>query len=186
MPMKLPETLSVRLITRIISALVLVSLLFTLHWAHRTDHALQRAGRIYHVDPLLLRAIGMRESRLNPKARGAAGEIGMFQIMPNTAKHWAEVVKRENPTEEQLFRVSLNAEICAWYIRRGLDRFDHQEDPLPFALAFYNAGPSRAVRWEKELPEHIEFTRFIPFPSTRAYVTSILEDYRGMQGGGSR
>lgn len=33
----------------------------------------------------LLRAIAMQESGMDPTARGAAGEVGMFQIMPTTA-----------------------------------------------------------------------------------------------------
>ncbi|MGA0367955.1 MAG: lytic transglycosylase domain-containing protein [Kiritimatiellia bacterium] len=148
-------------------------------WMHRIDRAMLRAGKKHRVDPLLLRAVGITESNLNPKAVGAAGEIGMFQIMPNTARHWAEKTGHKAPDTPQLFRVGLNAQISAWYLREGLDEFADREDPLPYALAYYNAGPSRVRAWVVDPVPGIPFTESIPFPSTRAYVTKILGIYRG-------
>ncbi len=168
-----------RRVVRALPALFLLcALTACLHRHHRTDRALLGAARLHHIDARLLRAVALRESRMNPSARGAAGEIGLFQILPNTAKHWAEVHQRPPPSEARLFRVTLNAEIAAWYLRRGLDRFPHRADPLPFALAYYNAGPSRAIDWDQRLPDGIDFQDFIPFPSTRAYVRDILDTYQ--------
>lgn len=163
-------------------------------WAYRAEHALLkkgpigkteqgilRASRLYHLDVKLLQAVAYQESRMNPDARGKAGEIGMFQIMPNTAKHWADVTGNPIPTEAQLFRVHTNAEIAAWYLRRGLNQFDHRADPLPFALAYYNAGPSRAIAWEKNLPAELAFHEYIPFPTTRKYVIEITRRFRSRQ-----
>lgn len=148
-------------------------------WLHRIDRAMLRAGKKHRVDPLLLRAVAITESNLNPKAVGAAGEIGMFQIMPNTARHWAEKTGHTPPDTPQLFRVKLNAQISAWYLREGLDEFADREDPLPYALAYYNAGPSRVRAWVADPVPGIPFPESIPFPSTRAYVTKILGIYRG-------
>jgi soluble lytic murein transglycosylase len=55
-------------------------------------------------------------------------------------------------------------------------------DPIPFALAEYNAGASRAQRWAggegaRPIAGH-EFQRNIDFPGTKQYVASILERYR--------
>ncbi len=138
------------------------------------EQSLLRAARLYDLEVKLLQAVAYQESRMNPDARGAAGEIGMFQIMPGTAQHWAEVTGNAVPTEKQLFLVQNNAEIAAWYLRRGIDRFQHRNDPLPFALAYYNAGPSRAVTWEKNLPPGVAFHEYIPFPTTRKYVIDIM------------
>lgn len=162
----------------IFSALLL---LFTVGgwWTYRIERALLRAGRLYDIDWHFLRAVAMQETRMNPKAVGAAGEIGLFQIMPNTAKHWSRETNRPVLNEKQLFNLKNNAEISAWYLRQGINRFSEQEDPLPYALAYYNAGPSRAIRWAEELPEGVPFANYIPFSSTRKYVTNILEIYRG-------
>ena len=61
-----------------------------------------------------------------------------------------------------------------------------------YALASYNAGESRVVRWKAERPglDQDEFIDDIPFPETQNYVKRILgtaEDYRLLYGkGGGR
>jgi len=151
----------------------------TLRHAHRIDAALIGAAAEERLDWRLLRAVAMQESRMNPRARGAAGEIGMFQIMPKTARHWAERTGNPVPAEEQLFAVGLNARISAWYLRQGLNEFAHRRDPLPFALAYYNAGPGRIRAWERNVAEDEDLIPHIPFPSTRSYVSNILNALRG-------
>jgi len=56
-----------------------------------------------------------------------------------------------------------------------------------YALASYNAGESRVVRWKAERPglDEDEFIDDIPFPETQNYVKRILgtaEDYRRLYG----
>jgi hypothetical protein len=41
------------------------------------------AGQTYGIDPYLIAAMGVRESGLNPFAKGAVGELGILQINPN-------------------------------------------------------------------------------------------------------
>ena len=58
-----------------------------------------------------------------------------------------------------------------------------------YALAGYNAGEHRVVRWQKEAPglPADEFIDNIPFPETQNYVKRILgtaEDYRRLYGAG--
>ena len=47
---------------------------------HRHDGVIRTAAAQYGVDPALVKAVVWRESRFNPKARGAAGELGLMQI----------------------------------------------------------------------------------------------------------
>jgi soluble lytic murein transglycosylase len=58
-----------------------------------------------------------------------------------------------------------------------------------YALASYNAGENRVVRWKAERPgmDEDEFIDDIPFPETQNYVKRILgtaEDYRRLYGEG--
>jgi soluble lytic murein transglycosylase len=58
---------------------------------------------------------------------------------------------------------------------------------IHFALATYNAGPSRIAKWIAAKPglERDEFIDDIPFPETQNYVKRILgtaEDYRRLYG----
>ncbi len=50
------------------------------------------------------------------------------------------------------------------------------EDSEPLALAAYNAGASRAVRWMNEfgIDDMDEFVEQIPFNETRNYVKRVL------------
>ena len=54
-------------------------------------------------------------------------------------------------------------------------------------IAAYNAGPSRAAEWNKVAEggkplSGEEFINRIDIPSTRAYVTSIMDRYRKLKG----
>jgi soluble lytic murein transglycosylase-like protein len=53
-------------------------------------------------------------------------------------------------------------------------------------IAAYNAGPTRAAEWNRAEPGRPltgpEYIERINIPSTRAYVTSILERYRKKKG----
>ena len=58
---------------------------------------------------------------------------------------------------------------------------------LKLALASYNAGENRVVRWKAERPglDQDEFIDDIPFPETQNYVKKVLgtaEDYRRLYG----
>ncbi|HEY6070531.1 MAG TPA: hypothetical protein VIU85_04080, partial [Chthoniobacterales bacterium] len=58
--------------------------------------------------------------------------------------------------------------------------WQNESDPLPFALAEYNAGASRAQRWvgaDGANANANDFLGHIDFPATRNYVRSILDRY---------
>jgi len=85
----------------------------------------------------------------------------------------------------QLFEAKTNLEAGTWYLRRAMEHWDHQSDPIPFALAEYNAGASRAQRWSggngvTDISER-QFLQKIDFPATRRYVESIIDRYRFYQ-----
>jgi hypothetical protein len=49
------------------------------------SHLIVRACRRHGIDPWLLAAMAVRESGLNPDARGAMGELGVLQLHPYSA-----------------------------------------------------------------------------------------------------
>ena len=158
---------------RIVFGALLCGVLGWFGWHYRVEQALVQAAQGEGVPKKLLWAVAIQETRMKPDAVGAAGEIGLMQIMPITARHWAEETGQDVPTEEELFRPGLNARIGAWYLRKGLDEGKGADDALAYALAYYNAGPARARKWEKDLPQGIRFEDYIPFSSTRKYVKQV-------------
>ncbi|MCZ2079022.1 MAG: lytic transglycosylase domain-containing protein [Bryobacterales bacterium] len=84
------------------------------------------------IDPRLALAVASKESGLNQAARGSKGEIGVFQLMPGTAKDLGV-----NPLD-----LSQNIEGGVRYLRQLLHRYG---DPGK-ALAAYNGGPGNMDR----------------------------------------
>src|SRR5213076_2987963 len=151
----------------------------------RYDELIRSVAIAHHLDTMLVKAVVWRESRFDPKKYGGAGERGLMQVSEKAANEWAREAKVDNFRVEELFDPKTNLEAGSWYLHRALQHWEQQPDPLPFALAEYNAGASRAQRWaggdDTTGVTTPEFLRKIDFPGTRKYVDSIIERYRFYQ-----
>src|ERR1700686_4930884 len=101
----------------------------------------------HQLDPMLVKAVVWRESRFDRQKYGTAGERGLMQVSEKAANEWAREYKIDNFQVEQLFDPETDLKAGAWYLQRAFQHWESQPDPLPFALAEYNAGASRAKRW---------------------------------------
>ena len=135
----------------------------------------------HRLDPMLVKAVVWRESRFDPNKNGSAGERGLMQVSERAAREWARENKIDNFHIEKLFDPKTNLEAGTWYLRRAFEHWETQSDPLPFALAEYNAGASRAQRWSGGNGAAAiapgTFLKRIDFPGTRKYVDSIIARY---------
>ncbi|MFR0717956.1 lytic transglycosylase domain-containing protein [Pseudomonas putida] len=118
------------------------------------------AARIHDVPQALLHALIKAESGYNPRARSAAGAVGLMQLMPDTAREMG-VEDRLDPED--------NIKGGARYLKRMLRLFDND---ITLAVAAYNAGPEAVLR-RGAVP---------PFAETRRYVPAVLREYRKLQG----
>lgn len=111
------------------------------------------------IDPRLIFALVMQESRFNPRAVSSAGAQGLGQLMPGTAAGLGV----RNPCDIQ-------QNLCGTtrYIGFQLNRFGR----LSFALAAYNAGPN-AVNRHGGVP---------PYRETQNYVSRIWRNYARLAG----
>jgi soluble lytic murein transglycosylase len=145
------------------------------------DRLIRSVATEHHLDPMLVKAVVWRESRFDPKKHGGAGERGLMQVSEKAANEWARENKIDNFRVEKLFDPKTNLEAGTWYLRRAFEHWETQSDPMPFALAEYNAGASRAQRWSggngvDAMPAQT-FLKKIDFPGTRKYVDSIIARY---------
>jgi soluble lytic murein transglycosylase len=148
---------------------------------HQYDRLIHSVALEHHLDPMLVKAVVWRESRFDPKKRGSHGERGLMQVTERAANEWARENKISGFNAEQLFDPKTNLQAGTWYLHRAMEHWTHQSDPIPFALAEYNAGASRAQRWSggnglADIPER-QFLEKIDFPATRKYVESIINRY---------
>ena len=145
------------------------------------DTLIRSVAAEHRVDPMLVKAVVWRESRFDARKFGSAGERGLMQVTEGAAKEWVQENRVENFRVEELFDPKVNLQAGTWYLARAIKRWNHQVDPIPFALAEYNAGASRAQRWaggdDAAVVPPNTFRNNIDFPGTRNYVDSILSRY---------
>jgi soluble lytic murein transglycosylase len=145
---------------------------------HQYDPIITSVATEHRLDPMLVKAVVWRESRFDRNKYGTAGERGLMQVSAKAANEWARENKIENFNVDDLFDTKTNLEAGSWYLRRALDHWQIESEPVPFALAEYNAGASRAQRWVGgDGISANQFLNNIDFPATRSYVQSILNRY---------
>src|SRR5437762_11213935 len=137
----------------------------------RYDELIRCVAIAHHLDRMLVKAVVGRESRFDPKKYGGAGERGLMQVSEKAANEWARENKIDNFRVEQLFDPKTNLDAGTWYLHRAFEHWAAQSDPMPFALAEYNAGASRTQRWSGgndvgAMPSQT-FLKKIDLPGTR-------------------
>ena len=134
------------------------------------DQLIRTVAEEHRIDPMLVKAVIWRESRFDPMKFGGAGERGLMQLTEGAAKEWAQDSRIADFRVEELMDPKVNVQAGTWYLARAMKRWSKQSDPVPFALAEYNAGASRAQRWaggdDIVIPPNT-FRDNIDFPGTR-------------------
>ena len=151
------------------------------YWPQIRRHATE-----HHLDPYMIAALIEQESTFTADVRSAANAYGLMQIVPATGRQYARLLKLPRFSVAMLTTADTNLKMGTAYFADLVKQFGASH----FALASYNAGVSRVVRWMAERPgvEREEFIDDIPFHETQDYVKKIMsraEDYRRLYGPGS-
>ena len=107
------------------------------------------------------------ESALNPRAKSSAGAVGLFQLMPGTARRFG---LRTAPVDDRMMPEK-SASAAAQYLK-----FLRQEFGCwSLALAAYNAGEGRVmeIMQKRKARTFEEVKRYLP-SETRAYVPKVM------------
>lgn len=101
------------------------------------DAAIITAANATGISPKVLKSVLISESSLNPKATGAAGELGIAQFMPATwaeesRKFWGETLPPE-AAYDPYKAIPVAANYIAWLLRQTRGEY-------AAALAAYNGG----------------------------------------------
>ncbi len=110
------------------------------------------------VDPAIALSIARAESGFRHEARSSHGAVGVFQLMPSTAR-----------------RMGLNAYSLNDNIRGGIMYYKNMYKmfgSMELALAAYNAGPGNVKRYNNKIP---------PYKETKNFVAKIIRDYNRMK-----
>ena len=167
---------------------------FNQYWIHRYDALIARQAAVYRLDPDLVWSVIYEETYFSPWKKGDAGEVGLMQVTPTVAREWAaetgmrsfEEQMRRDP-EGALRSPERNIQVGCWYLEKIAKDYRGTPGWEARVVAAYNAGPSRAADWNRVAPGQRpltadEFVARIDIPSTRSYVSSVLERYRKKKG----
>jgi len=174
-----------------ILAIVLASgaYFFRNYWEHRYDEVITQQARIYRLDERLVWSLIYEETWFRDEAVGEAGEIGLMQVTPLVAREWAKETglrEFERETSENvvpfLSDPQRNIQVGSWYLEKLRESYRGVPAETAMTLAAFNAGASRVEEWTRgtdtaKLSE-ADFVARIGIPSTKSYVSSILERYR--------
>ncbi len=148
--------------------------------------AIKKQSALHGLDPYMIAALIAQESTFDAGVRSSANAWGLMQIVPATGRRLARTLGIRRFTTATLTNADINIRLGTLYFSQLSDRFGGAY----YALASYNAGENRVVRWKSERPgiDEDEFIDDIPFPETQNYVKRILgtaEDYRRLYGDGT-
>jgi len=144
---------------------------------------IRKHANAYDLDPYVMAALIAQESTFDPDIRSVANAWGLMQVVPATGRRLARNLGMRRFSTSTLTNPEANIRLGMLYFSQLVRRFGG----IYYALASYNAGENRVVRWKAERPglDEDEFIDDIPFPETQNYVKRILgtaEDYRLLYG----
>ncbi len=117
------------------------------------------AAERYKIDPALIKAIILAESRYDHMAVSKRGAVGLMQLMPSTADALGV---------EDIYDPVHNINAGVKYIKQLLELYNGD---IKLALAAYNAGRDK-VRKYNGIP---------PYKATKTYIKKVFEYYWSYQ-----
>lgn len=141
---------------------------------------LPRSTRNGAAEDAMVLALSRQESEFYPGAISSANARGLMQMIPRYARAEARRVGVS-------FRESWLTDDPNYSLRLGRGFLDELVDQFDgsyvLAAAAYNAGPTRARQWIRELGDPrapgvdpVDWIEMIPFGETRNYVQRVLEN----------
>ncbi len=102
-----------------------------------------------------------------------------MQIRPAAASEWARAERIVGFSSDDLLNPATNTLAGTWYLGKLLKRYAQTDNPLPFALADYNAGRGNVLKWDRGPAQtnSAAFINQISFPGTRSYVRSVIQRF---------
>lgn len=131
---------------------------------------IEKYSQEYKVDPKVVISVMKVESDFNPSAQSHTNAKGLMQIMPDTSKHIAKLLKL-NPNSIDLNDPETNIQLGTYYLKYLMNNF-HNMDTV---FAAYNGGFGNVNNWlkdEKYSSDGVSLKN-IPAQETKNYVKKV-------------
>ena len=148
-----------------------LSLLKTLYPLKYEDYV-EVYAKENNLSPAFVYAVIKCESNFDNEALSNVGATGLMQIMPDTFG-WIKMKLRDDASYDDIFDPELNIEYGCYLYGYLMEKYESEE----LALAAYHAGIGSVNKWLKdtEYSDDGKTLKDIPFPSTKEYVTKVIE-----------
>jgi soluble lytic murein transglycosylase-like protein len=130
----------------------------------------------FRIDPSLLYALALQESRFDAAAISPAGARGIMQMMPATASYVARDPSLAAENMDRLHDAAFSLELGQRYVHY-LARHEVVDGNLIRLLAAYNAGPGNLQKWlpaSGHRDDPFLFIESIPVDETRGFVQRVM------------
>ncbi len=136
----------------------------------------EKYAKMYNVDPFLVAAMILEESRYKAAAVSWAGAIGLMQIMPATGRELAQQLKIRRFRTSMLKQPDINIRMGTKYIADLNSWFNN--NPMQ-VIGAYNGGPGRMKRWvsTKNIKDIDLFVEKIKIRETRLHIKKVIDSY---------
>ena len=156
-----------------LAAVVAVRAFLTWAYPLRYEDHILASGREFDIDPFLIAAVIRVESNYRPEVVSPKGAVGLMQLLPDTAKQVATLLRMTGYSFEALSDPKVNIRLGSAYMRLLLTEFG--EDKI-MALAAYNGGLGHARDWWRQgILKPGGGVEQIPFVETRNFVERVLK-----------
>lgn len=132
------------------------------------------------VEDSLVYSIARQESAFNPKVVSPAKAMGLLQVLPATARHYARKYGVSYEPNRLLSDPAYNASLGAAMLG---DLVENYRGSYILTAVGYNAGPGRVRDWVAKYGDPrdpkvdaVDWVERIPFSETRNYVQRIVEN----------
>jgi soluble lytic murein transglycosylase len=134
------------------------------------------------VEKPFVLSIIRQESVFNPNAISSAKAMGLMQLIPETAKRMAKIMRVSYSPSSLIANPGYNIKLGSYYLKHLIDEWDGS---YILAIASYNAGPGNVHKWIKKyrdpremrnIEDIVDWVESIPFNETRNYVQRVLEN----------
>jgi soluble lytic murein transglycosylase len=130
--------------------------------------------------PALVLGLIRQETEFDPYAVSSAGALGIMQVMPANVRNQSRIAgvpyRPDALLGDSVYGIQLGMSEFAGHLAR-------YNGSLLLAIAAYNAGPTNAARWIRQIgdprlpgTDPIDWIERVPFPETRNYEARVLEN----------
>lgn len=130
----------------------------------------------FDIPPEYIYSIIRQESAFNHQIRSHADAFGLMQIIPERADQLAADHKITYNNTTDLYDIKTNVAMGTAHLQElnGL-----LQNKLILAIGSYNAGISRAKKWEEDRfdGDYIKFIEMVPYEETKSYIKLVIRNY---------